>query len=140
VFLTVTSPRRPAEPGSHSDTEGPGTTLSLALTGTRLHGVRFWKIAVRQIASRAITVFQNCAQNQVPNSKGRAVMSSLGRIQVTARRVSSLPGPPESQTNYRPRESQANYRPSRRPIAARAPGPALWSASGVAAAAGYKVS
>ena len=49
-----------------------------------------------------ITVFQN----QVPNSKGRAVIHS----------------------EELPPESQANYRPSHRPITARAPGPTLWSA------------
>ncbi len=37
--------------------------------------------------------------NQVPNSKGRAVIHSLGRI--TARATDQLPPDSESQTNYR---------------------------------------
>ncbi len=61
--------------------------------------------------TEVITVFQN----QVPNSKGRAVIHSEEL-------------PPESQANYRPSHTETNYRPSHRPITARAPGPTLWSA------------
>jgi hypothetical protein len=46
-----------------------------------------------RVSARRITVFQN----QVPNSKGRAVIHS----------------------DERPPESQTNYRPSHRPITAR---------------------